>query len=174
MPLIVQKYGGSSLASHECIRHVARRVATAAQTASVVVVVSAMKGETDALIRQAHDMSLTPVPQAYDALLALGEQRSAALLAMALPGSRLRQPLSLMNAGLRRIGANGRLIGSVFCGGFFIVIWIYVTALRPWAAETGRADFRYLFSVARRIATLGFVHLAAVRAKVRCNHDRHR
>ena len=96
------------------------------------------------------------------------------LLAVSLSGSRSKQPLSLMNAGFRRIGANGRLIGSVFCGGFFIVIWIDATASRPWAAETGRADARYLFSVARRIATLGFVHLAAVRAKVRCNHVRRR
>ena len=69
----------------------------------------------------------------------------ATLLAVSLSGSRPKQPLSLMNAGFRRIGANGRLIESVFCDGFSIVLWINATASRPWPAEIGRADARYLF-----------------------------
>jgi aspartate kinase len=84
--LIVQKYGGTSVANVERIRHVARRiVATAKQGNRVAVVVSAMSGETDALVALAHDAGGDhPDPREYDALVSTGEQKTIALLAMAI------------------------------------------------------------------------------------------
>jgi len=86
MALIVQKYGGTSVADVECIRHVARKVkATRDQGHSVVVVVSAMGGETDRLEGLAKDISGDkPDPRELDVLLSTGEQVTIALLAMAL------------------------------------------------------------------------------------------
>jgi len=85
MSLIVQKYGGSSVADPDKIAHVARRVAeTAAQGHQLVVVVSAMGKTTDALLALAQQVAPTPPPRELDLLLATGEQASSALLAMAL------------------------------------------------------------------------------------------
>jgi aspartate kinase len=84
MSLIVQKFGGSSVADIERIQNVARIVAnTRAEGHQVVVVVSAMHGETDRLIKLAEGFSSSSVRE-YDALLATGEQVSSALLSMAL------------------------------------------------------------------------------------------
>jgi aspartate kinase len=84
--LIVQKYGGTSVANVERIRHVAERVlATVAQGHRVAVVVSAMAGETDALVALAKDAGGDdPDPREYDALVSTGEQKTIALLAMAI------------------------------------------------------------------------------------------
>jgi len=85
MELVVQKYGGSSVGTPEKISHVASRVAkSAAEGRKVVVVVSAMQGETDRLLGLAGAVSDRPTPREVDQLLATGEQVSAALLAMAL------------------------------------------------------------------------------------------
>jgi aspartate kinase len=85
LSLIVQKYGGSSVADAQKIRGVARRVVETAQSGhGVVVVVSAMGRTTDALIRQAHEVTPTPPEREMDMLLATGEQVSIALLAMAI------------------------------------------------------------------------------------------
>nr|ADI22146.1 aspartokinases [uncultured myxobacterium HF0200_19H16] len=85
MELVVQKYGGSSVGTPEKICHVASRVAkSAAEGRKVVVVVSAMQGETDRLLGLAGAISERPIPREIDQLLATGEQVSAALLAMAL------------------------------------------------------------------------------------------
>jgi aspartate kinase len=84
MPLIVQKYGGSSVADAEKIRNVARRVAESASGHQVVVVVSAMGRTTDGLVSLAHQITPTPEPRELDMLLATGEQVTIALLAMAL------------------------------------------------------------------------------------------
>ncbi len=83
--LIVQKFGGSSVADVERIRRVARRVVEAHKAGhQVVVVVSAMAGETDRLVDLAHEVSPDPVPREYDVLVSTGEQVTIALLAMAL------------------------------------------------------------------------------------------
>ena len=83
--LIVQKYGGTSVGDTERIKRVARRIAnTYDQGHRVVVVVSAMTGQTDRLIELAHKVSKVPDLRELDALLATGEQASAALLTMAL------------------------------------------------------------------------------------------
>jgi aspartate kinase len=84
--LIVQKYGGTSVGDVERIRRVARRVvATVEQGHRVAVVVSAMAGETDALVALAQDAGgEQPDPREYDVLLSTGEQKTIALLAMAI------------------------------------------------------------------------------------------
>src|SRR5437870_3225777 len=83
--LIVQKYGGSSVADPEKIKSVARRVAEgAAQGHRMVVVVSAMGKTTDSLVALAQAITPTPDPREMDMVLASGEQITIGLLAMAL------------------------------------------------------------------------------------------
>jgi aspartate kinase len=87
MALIVQKYGGTSVGNPDRIKNVARRVlATQQQGHQVVVVVSAMSGVTDSLIRLAKEIDANPSEREMDVLLATGEQTTIALLAMALQG----------------------------------------------------------------------------------------
>ena len=83
--LVVQKYGGTSVGSVERIRALAERVRRARHTGSrVVVVVSAMAGETDRLLGLAREVTGTPEAREIDMLLATGEMVSIALVAMAL------------------------------------------------------------------------------------------
>jgi len=85
MALIVQKYGGSSVGTIDRINNVANKiVAYHNQGDDVVVVASAMFGETDRLIRLAHTLSHHPDVREYDALISTGEQVSTALLSIAL------------------------------------------------------------------------------------------
>jgi aspartate kinase len=85
MSLIVQKYGGTSVGSIERIRAVAERVKRGRdQGHQMVVVVSAMSGETDRLIGLARAIQERPVPRELDVLLSTGEQVTIALLSMAL------------------------------------------------------------------------------------------
>jgi aspartate kinase len=85
MALVVQKYGGTSVGDVERIRNVARRVLnTKNQGHQLVVVVSAMAGETDKLIRLAQQITPVPDERELDVLVSTGEQVSIALLAMAL------------------------------------------------------------------------------------------
>ena len=85
MALIVQKYGGTSVGNPERIRNVARRVARyKALGHQVVVVVSAMSGETNRLIGLAREIMAEPDPRELDQMVSTGEQVSIALMAMAL------------------------------------------------------------------------------------------
>lgn len=85
MALIVQKFGGSSVGTLERIHHVASKIKqTREQGHDVVVVVSAMQGDTDRLIQLAHAITPEPMPREYDMLVSTGEQVSVALLSMAL------------------------------------------------------------------------------------------
>ena len=85
MALIVQKYGGTSVGKPERIQNVARRVLATQQAGnSVVVVVSAMSGVTDGLIKLAKEVSPAPAEREMDVLLATGEQTTIALTAMAI------------------------------------------------------------------------------------------
>jgi len=85
MALIVQKFGGTSVATIERIQNVARRVIkTFEQGNDVVVILSAMAGITDSLIEMAQEITRTPEKRELDVLLATGEQTTAALLAMTL------------------------------------------------------------------------------------------
>jgi aspartate kinase len=81
----VQKYGGTSVGSTERIKNVARRVARFHnQGHQIIVVVSAMSGETNRLIALAHEVQENPDPRELDVMVSTGEQVSIALLAMAL------------------------------------------------------------------------------------------
>ncbi|CAK0738691.1 Aspartate kinase [Gammaproteobacteria bacterium] len=85
MALIVQKYGGTSVGSIERIEAVADKVCTALRRGDqLVVVVSAMSGETNRLIKLAKDITPRPSPRELDVLMATGEQVTIALLAIAL------------------------------------------------------------------------------------------
>ena len=85
MALIVQKYGGTSVGNPERIKNVARRVARwHARGNQVVVVVSAMSGETNRLIALAREIQPQPDPRELDVMVSTGEQVTIGLLAMAL------------------------------------------------------------------------------------------
>ena len=85
MPLIVQKYGGTSVGSAERIKNVARRVARWQRNGhDLVVVVSAMSGETNRLVALAREIQAHPDPRELDVMLSTGEQVTIALLSMAL------------------------------------------------------------------------------------------
>src|SRR3990167_10090818 len=85
MSLIIQKFGGTSVGSIARMSVVVDRIVeTFAQGHQVVVIVSAMAGETDRLIELAKALSDDPSPREYDMLLATGESVSAALLTIAL------------------------------------------------------------------------------------------
>jgi len=85
MALIVQKYGGTSVGSPDRIRNVARRVAKFRERGEqVVVVVSAMSGETNRLIALAKEVSPSPSPRELDVVVSTGEQVTIGLLCMAL------------------------------------------------------------------------------------------
>jgi aspartate kinase len=85
MALIVQKYGGTSVASPERVKNVARRIARwKARGHQLVVVVSAMAGETNRLLALAREVQGQPNPRELDVMVATGEQVTIALMSMAL------------------------------------------------------------------------------------------
>lgn len=88
MAIIVHKYGGTSMGSVERIKNVARRVAKWHRAGyQMVVVVSAMSGETNRLIALAKEIMPNPDPRELDVIASTGEQVSIGLLAMALKAS---------------------------------------------------------------------------------------
>src|SRR5205085_3002564 len=85
MALIVQKYGGTSVGDLDRIRNVARRALTARKAGNdVVVVVSAMAGETNRLLRLTSEMAKLPSQREQDVVVSTGEQVSVGLLALAI------------------------------------------------------------------------------------------
>jgi len=99
----VQKYGGTSVGSIERIKAVAERVAkTKKDNNEVVVIVSAMSGETDKLIGLANQIALNPEGREMDLLLSSGERISAALTAMAIS-----------NLGFKSLSFTGRQVGII-------------------------------------------------------------
>src|SRR4026209_2072531 len=85
MARIVMKFGGTSMAGIERIRHVAARVKREAEAGNeVLVVVSAMAGETDRLVQLCREAAALHDPKEYDVVVASGEQVTAGLLAMTL------------------------------------------------------------------------------------------
>lgn len=109
MGVIVQKYGGSSVATSEHIKAVAERVGRARRSGlGLVVVVSAMGKTTDRLLRMAGEVSESPSPREIDQLLATGEEQSVALLAMALHGQGVDAvSLTGPQAGMKTTGRYG-------------------------------------------------------------------
>jgi aspartate kinase len=103
LALIVQKYGGTSVANTDRIKAVAERVvATAKQGNKVIVVVSAMAGETDKLIRIAHEITDAPDEREMDMLLSSGERITSALTAMAI-----------QSMGYKSVSFTGRQVGII-------------------------------------------------------------
>lgn len=101
--VIVQKYGGTSVGSIERIRAVAERVArTKKDKNDVIVIVSAMSGETDKLIGLANEIASNPEGREMDLLLSSGERISAALTAMAIS-----------NLGFKSLSFTGRQVGII-------------------------------------------------------------
>ena len=99
--LVIQKYGGTSVGNLDRIRNVAQRIACIRKTGThVVVVVSAMAGETDKLVKMAGDICQNPEKREMDLLLSSGERISSALLTMALH-----------SLGVPAISMTGRQIG---------------------------------------------------------------
>src|ERR1051325_3306613 len=87
MPRIVMKFGGTSMAGSERIRHVAGLVKREAERGNeVAVVVSAMAGETDRLIQFCREAASVYDPREYDVVVASGEQVTSGLLAITLQG----------------------------------------------------------------------------------------
>jgi aspartate kinase len=85
MALVIQKYGGTSVADIQMIKNVARQVIkTAKEGQQTIVVISAMAGETDRLINLTYKICDQPDGREYDSLVSTGEQVSSALLSMAL------------------------------------------------------------------------------------------
>ena len=114
MALVVQKYGGSSVASAERIKHVASRIkARAGAGDQVVAVVSAMGDTTDALIDLAHQVTEHPEAREMDVLLSTGETQASALMVMALHSIGVDAiSLSGAQAGMRtdKVHRNARIL----------------------------------------------------------------
>src|SRR5438270_5821964 len=110
MSLVVQKYGGSSVADAEKIKRVAQRIVDARRGGhDVVVVVSAMGDTTDELLDLAQQVSPLPPPRELDMLLTSGERISMALLAMAIANLGLRaRSFTGSQAGVITDSAHGR------------------------------------------------------------------
>ena len=110
MALIVQKFGGSSLAEATAVRNVVRHIGEAQDGGNkVVVVVSAMGDTTDELISLAHQVSASPDPRELDVLLSTGELVSCTLVAMALRAQgRAAVSLSGAQAGIRTDTSHGK------------------------------------------------------------------
>ncbi|MBI4377840.1 MAG: aspartate kinase [Nitrospinae bacterium] len=103
MSLVIQKYGGTSVGNLEKIRDVAKKIVSDCNAGDhVVVVVSAMAGETDRLLKMAHQVSDEPSQRELDLLLSSGERIAASLLAMAI-----------QSMGYRAISFTGRQVGIV-------------------------------------------------------------
>ena len=133
MALVVQKYGGSSLANADLLQNVARMIAaTQGEHNEVVAVVSAMGDTTDDLIALADSVSERPDPRELDLLLSTGELVSCTLVAMALRSiGRRAISLSGAQAGIRTDTSYGRakiagvdperILGELGCGNIVIV-----------------------------------------------------
>ncbi len=133
MALIVQKYGGTSVGSIERIQHVAQKVINHAnQGNQVVVVVSAMSGETNRLISLANEIMERPVARELDVLVSTGEQVTIALLSMAIQqaghkaksytGGQIKMLTDDSHGKARILDIDANNIGSDLANGNIIVV----------------------------------------------------
>ena len=158
-PLVVQKFGGSSLADADRIRRVARRIARErAAGADLVVVVSAMGDTTDELLGLAAAITDTPDERELDMLLATGEHQSATLVSMALHALGIAAiSLSGPQAGITTDGRHGKArIASIeperirreIAGGKIVIV-------AGFQGRTGTADGAAVDATVSDITTLG-------------------
>ena len=129
--MIVQKFGGTSVKSLARIKNVAGIIARAAEQQAVVAVVSAMGDTTDYLVKLAHQASKSPSRRELDALLATGEQISAALVTMALndlnaravslTGAQLGITTETIHAAARIVDINTQRVRRHLDDGFIVV-----------------------------------------------------
>ena len=133
MALIIQKYGGTSVGSPERIRNVAKRVARyKAMGHHIVVVVSAMSGETNRLIALAKELMPEPDPRELDMIVATGEQVTSALTALALMdlgikarsylGSQIKILTDSAHAKARIVSIDGHTLKQDLNEGFVCVV----------------------------------------------------
>ncbi len=132
MPRIVMKFGGTSMAGIERIRSVAARVQREADAGNqVLVVVSAMAGETDRLVQLCREAAALHDPQEYDVVVASGEQVTAGLLAMTLQNMGVKARSFMGWQLLRATGVHGNMrveavegeaLGAALKDGFVAVI----------------------------------------------------
>ncbi len=133
MALIVQKFGGTSVGNIECIRQVAEKVIKTREAGhDLVVVVSAMAGETDRLVHLAQELSQMPNPREFDVLLSTGEQVVIALLSLALlergcparsyTGTQVRIRTDSAHSKARILGIDGSKILSDLKAGKVVVV----------------------------------------------------
>jgi aspartate kinase len=133
MALIVQKYGGTSVGSVERIKNVARRVARwKARGHDVVVVVSAMAGETNRLIALAKDIQANPEPRELDVVMATGEQVTIGLLSLALfdiglkarsyTGGQVRIRTDSVHTKARILGIDEAAMRKDLAAGYIVVV----------------------------------------------------
>src|SRR5665213_1265547 len=133
MALIVQKFGGTSVGNIACIRAVAEKIIeTRALGHELVVVVSAMAGETDRLVGLANELSRVPNPREFDVLLSTGEQVTIALLCMALlergcsarsyTGAQVHIRTDSVHSKARILGIDGTKIRADLMAGKVVVV----------------------------------------------------
>ena len=133
MAFLVQKYGGTSVGSVERIRSVAAKVAAARRAGDdIVVVVSAMSGETNRLVTLAREMAADPPPRELDVILSTGEQVTIGLLSMALQqlgcdarsytGAQVRILTDSAHSKARILGIDGERIRSDLDAGRVVVV----------------------------------------------------
>ena len=120
MSLIVQKYGGSSLANSDLIRNVAKRISNASEGDNqVVATVSAMGDSTDNLMDIAAQITNSPNPRELDVLLSTGELQSCALVCMAL--QELGKNAVSLSGGQAGIITDSRFGNAKICGNIILI-----------------------------------------------------
>jgi aspartate kinase len=133
MALIVQKYGGTSVANPERIRNVAKRVARHhANGDQIIVVVSAMSGETNRLVKLANEMTKDPSPRELDVIVSTGEQVTIGMMSLALielglkaksyTGSQVKILTNEAHGKARIIGIDENSIKKDLDNGYVIVV----------------------------------------------------
>ena len=139
--IIVQKFGGTSVGSDERINAVANIIKKATKENKVIVVVSAMSGETNRLIKLAKSFSDNPNRREFDALISTGEKVSASLLAMALEAngvkaksfsaSQISMKTTNHHSKARIVDVDGKKILSTLNEGIVPIICLLYTSPSP-------------------------------------------
>jgi len=133
MALIVQKFGGTSVANPERIKSLANRVGRfKKQGHQIVVVVSAMSGETNRLIALANEITTTPDPRELDVIISTGEQVTIGMTALALKelghkaksytGAQVKILTDASNGKARIIDIDGQTMKKDLADGYVVIV----------------------------------------------------